>query len=140
MLLHDPKFLDVHPCESASTAARKAANIFTKIKRAFQKAVERNLTQKATTGDLAPKPASNTLFMLAEETASLATKFAPAILRAVNSPATIAIGVTTCALILLLDDTTRNMAMDQISQVMAMFQNEAADNKSGNSKSPKIEL
>jgi hypothetical protein len=76
---------------------------------------------------------------LVEEGASMAMKAGPVLLRMANSPASLTLGFATCALVLLLDDTTRNMAMDQITQLMAIFQNEAAESKSDNNKTPKIE-
>jgi hypothetical protein len=137
--LHDPNFLDLHPYRTASKATLIAASLFTTAKKAFQKAAERTLTRKATTGDLAPKPTSNVVLTLVEEGASMAMKAGPVLLRMANSPASLTLGFATCALVLLLDDTTRNMAMDQITQLMAIFQNEAAESKSDNNKTPKIE-
>ena len=136
--LHDPSFLDIHPCKTASKQNQQTAALITKAKKAFQRAAERVLTQKTTSGDIAPKPVSGALLKIAEEATLLISKSMPLIARASISPTGLSLAVFTCATFVLLDETTRSMAMDQISQVMALFQNEASEPKSTNGNKPTL--
>ena len=134
LFLHNPNFLDVPPQNTNSPITWKLAQIATMAKRAFQRSAGRMLTQKITSGDLAPKPAAKTLLALVEE-ASLLSR-APALLRVISSPAALSVAAAACLTILILDDTTRNMAMEQLSQIMTLFQSENSKMESGDTVLP----
>ena len=122
--LYDHHFLDIHMKATAHATTHKAAAIATRAKRAFQRSAMRALSQKTSSGDFTPKPIGNVFFSIAQEGVYLLGKLAPHVPRLTSSPVAISLTVAACTSLLLLDDTTRNMAMDQFSQMMAIFQND----------------
>jgi len=72
-----------------------------------------------------PKPTGNIAMLWAKESVFLINKSGPAIQKVATSSASLGfITAAGCIAIILVDDSTRNMIMDQISQILSLFQNE----------------
>ncbi len=123
-LLTDECFLDFQGTHHTSSVFAKAVEFTNKSKKAAQRKALDVLVTKTQSGDIAPKPTLNVLIALSKEVAFITSKATPFLSKTINSPLAIGFAVASCGAIIILDDTTRTMFIEQISQVLALFQND----------------
>lgn len=127
-ILYDPNFFHYTPKDDCKKKEQACA-IITKGGHAFQNAVHNTLSTKNSSGDFAPKPTTKVLLRLAEESIMLIGKAAPLIPRLATSSAFLYAACIGGGFVLLTDDTTRNMLMDQVGQLTSSFQDRVTEDK-----------
>ena len=138
-LLTDPAAFQICAYKNAPKSVAKAAEIANTIKCAFQKKAAETLDRKATQGDIAPKPAGNAAMAIAQEGLYLLSRTGGPASKMFASPMGIGMTIIAAGALIMVDDTSRNMIMDQISQIMALFQNENGNTKTSDIKPEKPE-
>lgn len=130
-LLTDPTAFQICARKDAPKPVVKAIEIANSIKCTFQRKAAETLDKKTTQGDIAPKPTSKAIIAIAQESIYFLGKTSGPASKMIASPLGIGVTVLAAGALVMVDDTSRNMIMDQVSQIMALFQNEK-----GNTKAP----
>jgi hypothetical protein len=116
---------DIPHSQVKSSRFKKFAEKANKTKKNIQRKAFANITHKAGIGDFHPKPVGNVAIALAKESIFLLSKSGPLVAKAASNPLSVGFFMAAgAATMVFIDDSSRQLITDQVSQVFALFQNE----------------
>lgn len=117
-------FLHLKCNKHSSKLFARAIDTANLCKNGLQKKTSDIFKQKSYSGDLAPKPTMGVAMEFAKDSFYLLNKASPILTKSFSNPMSIGLALVAATACILVDDSSRNMIMDQLSQLMAIFQNE----------------